>query len=83
MKRLLIIAVGAALLQGCVATRVETPSGIVVDRKAFLYPFKTGGFEYNPITGAVTVLDYDTGGGKATAESVVAAAVSAAIKGAK
>ena len=82
MKRLLIIAVVAALLQGCVSTTFEKSADgtVKIVRDAKFYPFKTGGFE---IPGVLTVLDYDTDGGKATAESVVAAAVSAAIKGAK
>jgi len=65
MKRLLIIAVGAALLQGCVSTTFEKSADgtVKIVRDAKFYPFKTGGFE---IPGVLTVLDYDTDGGIAT-----------------
>ena len=38
-------------LAGCVHTTFEkTADGFNVDRRAFLYPFKTGGFEFDPAT---------------------------------
>jgi hypothetical protein len=69
MKRLLIIAVGAALLQGCVSTHVEHPSGWVLDRKAFLYPFAVGSVYYSDEAG-FEIKSYDTDGGAETAGKV-------------
>ena len=61
--RLLAICLLLTLAGGCVSTQFESPSGFKIDRKAFLYPFKTGGFEFDPQTGLITMLDYNTDGG--------------------
>ena len=81
MNRSIINALAICLLLtmagGCVSTQFESPSGFKVDRKAFLYPFKTGGFEFDPQTGLITMLDYNTDGGgdnlKAAFEAVYSA----------
>jgi len=82
MKTLLLTIMTAALLQGCVYTTVSNDT-FTAKRIACLYPFKTGGFEYNPQTGLITLLDYNTDGGEATAAAVTAAAIKAGLEAAK
>jgi len=81
-KAPLTIAVPITLMMfcGCVTTSFTTPSGIEFNRRAFLYPFRTGGFEFDPNTGFITVLDYNTDGGKGIAGAVTAAAIETAFK---
>ena len=81
--RLLAICLLMALAQGCVSTTFETPSGTKVNRRAFLYPFKTGGFEFDPATGLITVLDYNTEGGNDNLKTAIEAGVAAGVKAAK
>jgi hypothetical protein len=70
-------------LSGCVRTVAKTPNGIEFSRTAVLYPFKTGGVEYNPDTGSITILDYNTDGGTQTAEKMAEGFARGAIEGAK
>ena len=71
-------------LAGCVHTTLEkTAEGFNVDRRAFLYPFKTGGFEFDPATGLITVLDYNTDGGQDEFNKAIEAAVKAGIAAGK
>jgi len=71
-------------LAGCVHTTFEkTAEGFSVNRRAFLYPFKTGGFEFDPATGLITVLDYNTDGGNDNLKTAIEAGVAAGVKAAK
>jgi len=71
-----------ALTQGCVHTTFEkTADGFAGSRTAFLYPFKTG-VKIDADTGLIT-FDYNTDGGKATAEGIAAAVTREAIRGTK
>ena len=71
-----------ALTQGCVHTTFEkTADGFAGSRTAFLYPFKTG-VKIDADTGLIT-FDYNTDGGKATAEGIAAAVTREAIRGMK
>ena len=71
-----------ALTQGCVHTTFEkTADGFTGSRTAFLYPFKTG-VKIDADTGLIT-FDYNTDGGKATAEGIAAAVTREAIRGMK
>ena len=71
-----------ALTQGCVHTTFEkTADGFAGSRTAFLYPFKTG-VKIDADTGLIS-FDYNTDGGKATAEGIAAAVTREAIKGTK
>ena len=63
MKRCMIVLLMVAIIQGCVHTSFKTESGTEFNRWAVLYPFKTGGFEFDPNTGFITLLDYNTDGG--------------------
>ena len=84
--RMLIFIVIAMLFlaftQGCVHTTFEkTADGFAGSRTAFLYPFKTG-VKIDADTGLIT-FDYNTDGGKATAEGIAAAVTREAIRGMK
>ena len=84
--RMLIFIVIAMLFlaftQGCVHTTFEkTADGFAGSRTAFLYPFKTG-VKIDADTGLIT-FDYNTDGGKATAEGIAAAVTREAIRGTK
>ena len=79
----IIAMIGLAITQGCVSTQLESPTGFKVDRKAFFYPFKTGGFEFDPATGLITMLDYNTDGGEENLRVAIEAGVNAGIQAAK
>ena len=84
--RMLIFIVIAMLFlaftQGCVHTTFEkTADGFAGSRTAFLYPFKTG-VKIDADTGLIS-FDYNTDGGKATAEGIAAAVTREAVKGLK
>ena len=82
--RLLAICLLTAFTEGCVHTTFEkTADGFSVNRRAFLYPFKTGGFEFDPATGLITVLDYNTDGGNDNLKTAIEAGVAAGVKAAK
>ena len=77
IKILSIIAV-LAMMAGCVNTQLDFPDGTKIKTTRVFYPVETVG-SYNPETGLFT-FGYNSDGGKATAEAIVGAAVSAAIK---
>ena len=68
-------------LAGCVSTTFETPSGTKVNRKAFLYPFKTT-VTVDPDTGIIS-FGYNTDGGNDILKTAIEAGVAAGVKAAK
>ena len=71
--RLVILATALIVIMwlmcGCVHT-VAKSDKFEFNRWAVLYPFKTGGLEYDTSTGLITILDYNTDGGTATAGAI-------------
>jgi len=81
--KLLSIAIVSALVGGCVHTVFETNDGISFSRWAVLYPAKTGGFEFDPKTGYITMLDYNSDGGEASLKTGIEAGYKAGVQAAK
>ena len=65
---------------GCVSLKAETPQGIVFKRTAILYPFKLEAIEFDPTTGCVTILGYESDGGKENAKAIAEGVTSAILK---
>jgi len=70
-----------ALVQGCVHTRFETPTGFKGNRTAFLYPFKSG-INIDPETG-ILKFDYNTEGGGENLKAAFSAIYEAGLKAGK
>jgi hypothetical protein len=75
----LVLGAVLTLLCGCVNTaagwRGADGSQFDFKRRAVLYPFRTGGLEFDTVTGLLTILDYKTDGGAAIVEGAACGAV--------
>ena len=83
LRSIFFFAVIAVLLLSCscVHTTIEkTADSFKVNRWAVFSQVKTGGIEYDPVTGFITLIDYNNDGGTATTEAIVRAAISEALK---
>ena len=82
--RLLAICVLLAFTEGCVHTTFEkTAEGFAVNRWAIFSQVKAGGFEFNPDTGCMTIIDYGNDGGQENLKAAIEAGVKAGVNAAK